>query len=137
MRERGEGDTPEEEGHWDARNESLLVPRRNEALGRPDRHGTKARRVPTKDQRKASLTRRDKGESSWRERPPAETNEKQAVSIIPSQPASLPAWATATLTTTTTTATTTTTTTAATTMSRKKKREEENLKEEKAMAVPR
>ncbi|XP_018373402.1 PREDICTED: uncharacterized protein LOC108767831 [Trachymyrmex cornetzi] len=131
----GEGDTPEEEGHWDARNESLQVPRRNGALGRPDRHGTKARRVPARDQRKASLTRRDKGESSWRERPPAETYEKQAVSIIPaSQPASQPAWATAT--STTTTATTTTTTTTAT-MSRKKRREEENLKEEKAMAVPR
>ncbi|KYN11876.1 hypothetical protein ALC57_16017 [Trachymyrmex cornetzi] len=44
----GEGDTPEEEGHWDARNESLQVPRRNGALGRPDRHGTKARRVPAR-----------------------------------------------------------------------------------------
>ncbi|KYN37834.1 hypothetical protein ALC56_08033, partial [Trachymyrmex septentrionalis] len=42
------GDTPEEEGHWDVRNESLLVPRRNGALGRPDRHGTKARRVPAR-----------------------------------------------------------------------------------------
>lgn len=36
--------TPEEEGHWDARNESL-----SRSLGRPDRRGTKARRVPARE----------------------------------------------------------------------------------------
>lgn len=46
---RGYEGATEEEGHWDARNESLLVPRRNGALGRPNRRGTKARRVPARE----------------------------------------------------------------------------------------
>lgn len=45
----GYEEASEEEGHWDARNESLLVPRRNGALGRPDRRGTKILRVPARE----------------------------------------------------------------------------------------
>lgn len=61
----GGGDTPEEEGHWDARNESLLVPRRNGALGRPDRHGTKARRVPARVRGVRIGQQNGKRDSDW------------------------------------------------------------------------